>query len=333
MKISEHLQDKVLSGEGLSPLEAEELFLSKNGDLLEIMVLANRAREKFKGNEVSLCSIINAKSGLCPEDCAFCSQSMYHKTTAPVYPLVTVEKILERAQEAERIKAREFSIVISGYGPENEDEINKLAEAISSVGEKTALEPCASLGILTEEAMITLKKAGLKNYHHNLETARSYYPNICTTHSYDEDVATVRTAKELGFKVCCGGIFGMGESWEQRIEFAFTLKELDVDSIPLNFLNPIPGTKLEGANNLRPLECLKIISLFRLIMPQKDIFVCGGREVNLRDLQSNIFFAGANGMMIGGYLTTKGRQPEEDLRMIDDLGLKIKPPQGIKDNK
>ncbi len=333
MKISGHLQDKVLSGEGLSPLEAEELFLSKDGEILEIMALANRAREKFKGNEVSLCSIINAKSGLCPEDCAFCSQSMYHQTTAPVYPLVGSEKILEKAHEVERIKAREFSIVISGYGPENEDEINELAEAISSVGEKTSLEPCASLGILTREAMITLKKAGLKNYHHNLETARSYYPNVCTTHSYDEDVATVKTAKELGFKVCSGGIFGMGESWEQRIELACTLKELDVDSIPLNFLNPIPGTKLEGANNLRPLECLKIISLFRLIMPQKDIFVCGGREVNLRDLQSNIFFAGANGMMIGGYLTTKGRQPEEDLRMIDDLGLKIKPPQEIKDNK
>lgn len=324
MKLPESWEKKVLSGEGLSQNEAEEFLSLKDGNLLEVMALANRAREKFKGNEVSLCSIINAKSGMCQEDCAFCSQSMYHQTTAPVYPFVGKDRVVERAREAKKIMAREFSIVISGYGPENERELEEIEKAIEMVAKETELEPCASLGILKRDELLNLKKAGLKNYHHNLETARSFFPNICTTHEYDEDVETVRTAKELGFKVCCGGIFGMGETWQQRIEFAFTLKELDVDSIPLNFLNPIPGTRLENKRELTPIDCLSIISLFRLVMPAKDIFVCGGREVNLRDLQSMLFFAGANGMMIGGYLTTKGRQPEDDLRMIHDLGLKIK---------
>lgn len=319
------LENKILTGEGLSREEAEKIFCSKE-DIIEIIVLANKARNKFKSNEVSLCSIINAKSGMCPEDCAFCSQSIYHNTEAPIYPFVGKHKVLEKAKEVEKIKAREFSIVISGYGPDNDKEIQEIENTIASIVEETELEPCASLGILDKDTLIRLKNAGLKNYHHNLETARSFYKDICTTHSYDEDLETVKIAKELGFKVCCGGIFGMGESWEHRIELALTLKELDVDSIPLNFLNPIPGTKLENARYLTPLECLKIISLFRLIMPKKDIFVCGGREVNLRDLQCMIFFAGANGMMIGGYLTTKGRKPDDDLKMIYDLGLKIKPP-------
>jgi len=326
MKIFSSLEKKVLNGEGLSKEEAELLLPIKDEDILDILLLANTTRQKFKGNEVSLCSIINAKSGMCGEDCAFCSQSAYHKTDAPIYPFMGKEKILERAKEAMEMQAREFSIVISGYSPDSEIELIAIENSIACIAKETNLEPCASLGILSEDELIKLKNAGLKNYHHNLETARSFYNNICSTHSYDEDLETVKTAKQLGFNVCCGGIFGMGESWSQRIELAFTLKELDVDSIPINFLNPIPGTRLEKARFLTPLECLKIISVFRLIMPKKDIFVCGGREVNLRDLQSMLFFAGANGMMIGGYLTTSGRKPEEDLRMIYDLGLKIKPP-------
>jgi len=323
--VPEKWREKVLSGEGLETDDALEFLSIRKKSFLDLMSLASLAREKFKGNEVSLCSIINAKSGMCQEDCAFCSQSMYHQTSAPVYPFVGKEHIVARAKEAKKIQAREFSIVISGYGPEKEFE--EIKTAVQGVRESTDLEPCASLGIMDREKLLALKEAGLKNYHHNLETARSFFSNICTTHSYEEDVQTVRLAKELGFKVCCGGIFGMGETWEQRIEFAYTLKELDVDSIPINFLNPIPGTPLENARNLTPMECLEIITLFRLIMPVKDIFVCGGREVNLRDLQSMIFFAGANGMMIGGYLTTKGRQPDDDLKMISDLGLRIKPPE------
>ncbi|MCX8118411.1 MAG: biotin synthase BioB [Desulfobacterota bacterium] len=322
MKNLGRLEEKVLSGEGLSEEEARGILQIGHENVLEIISLANQARARFKGNKINLCSIINAKSGLCGEDCAFCSQSVYHPTQIPTYPFVGEERVIQEAKEAAKSQARHFSIVMSGYAP-TEDELKGIEHSIVGILRETSLEPCASLGILDRRSLTRLKKAGLGHYHHNLETARSFFKHICTTHSYEEDLSTIQMAKELGFRVCCGGLFGMGESWEHRIELAYTLKELDVDSVPINFLNPIPGTRLEKARFLTPMECLKIISLFRLILPQKDIIVCGGREVNLRDLQSMIFFAGANGMMIGGYLTTKGRKPEEDLQMVKDLGFII----------
>ncbi len=229
MIISFEIEDEVLSGKGIFEEEAKIILQTNDEDIFEILSLANKARIRFKGNEVSLCSIINAKSGMCNEDCAFCSQSLYHNTQAPVYPFVGEEVVLKRAKEAIKIKAREFSIVISGYGVDNEHELNEIKQAITSIAKETQLEPCASLGILDRASLKRLKDAGLKNYHHNLETARSFFKNICTTHSYDEDLQTIRTAKELWFHVCCGGIFGMGESWDHRIELAFTIKELDVD--------------------------------------------------------------------------------------------------------
>ena len=183
------------------------------------------------------------------------------------------------------------------------------------------MESCASLGILSEETLTSLKSSGLHSFHHNLETSRSFFPNICSTHDYEDDVNAVRRAKKLGFYVCSGGIFGLGESNAHRVELADTLRELDVDSIPINFLNPRPGTPLANQSSLTPVECLKIIALFRFMLPQKDIVICGGREMNLRDLQPLIFAAGANGMMIGNYLTTFGRDHEKDLQMVKDLGL------------
>ena len=180
---------------------------------------------------------------------------------------------------------------------------------------------CASLGLLDIDTALRYKKAGLKNYHHNLETSESFFKNICSTHSYKESIETVRIAKKTGFRVCSGGIFGMGETPQQRVELAFTLKELDVDCIPMNFLNPISGTPLENMPPMKPLEILKTIAVYRFILPQKDIIICGGREINLRDLQSFMFVAGANGTMLGNYLTTKGRAAKEDLQMIKDLGL------------
>ena len=238
------------------------------------------------------------------------------------YPLLDKETITNGAIAAMDQGAGEFSIVTSGKGISRGREFDTIIESIKEIRKRTPLETCTSPGILDEDMLVTLKEAGLHSYHHNLETARSFFPNICTTHDYDEDVNTVRKAKELGFHVCSGGIFGMGESRAQRIELAMTLKELDVDSIPINFLNPRPGTPLESADFLAPVECLKIIVAYRFILPDKDIIVCGGREVNLRDLQSLIFAAGANGMMIGNYLTTPGREPKDDLRMIKDLLLK-----------
>ncbi|MEK7828512.1 MAG: biotin synthase BioB, partial [Deltaproteobacteria bacterium] len=276
----------------------------------------------FKGDEVNLCSIINAKSGLCPEDCSFCSQSAHYDTEVKTYPMVEPRKIVETAKTASQTGAREFSIVTSGTSLSKDNDVAVLAETLKEMKNDVAMERCASLGIMDAETLQKLKDAGLESYHHNLETARSFFPNICTTHDYEEDVNTVRTAKRLGLYTCCGGVFGLGESREQRVELAITLRGLDVDSIPINFLNPRPGTPLENADNLTPIECLRIISLFRFMLPTKDIVICGGREVNLRDMQCLIFAAGANGMMIGNYLTTTGRPPEKDLQMVRDLGLK-----------
>lgn len=304
--------------------EAITLSRAQGSDLYELLSIAGRLRAHHKGNEVALCAIINAKSGRCPEDCAFCAQSAHFRTGIKEYPLLEPERILEGALRAQEDGAREFSIVTSGRGIRRERELEKLCRAVELLKDETELEPCASLGILGEEQMRCLKEAGLYRLHHNLETARSFFPWICTTHDYEEDVASIRAAKGLGFKVCSGGIFGMGEGPEERVELALTLRELQVDSVPLNFLNPIPGTPLEGRFELTPLECLKIIALYRLSLPDKDIFVCGGREVNLRQLQPLIFPAGANGTLIGNYLTTPGRPPEQDLEMIEDLGLEVR---------
>jgi biotin synthase len=263
---------------------------------------------------------MNAKSGRCPEDCAFCAQSSYYKAKIKVYPLIDPEVIVRRAKKAWEVGARRFSIVTSGKSL-TKSEVEKVCLAIREISKETKVQTCASLGMLNKEEASALKEAGLWRYHHNLETSCSYFPKICSTHSYDEDIRTIKIAQEVGFKVCCGGIFGMGESAEDRIMLAFMLKDLGVDSIPVNFLNSVPGTKLEGTYLLNPLECLKILAVLRFILPTREIITCGGREQNLRSLQSLMFFAGASGMMLGNYLTTKGRKPEEDLQLIKDLEL------------
>ncbi|MBI5559679.1 MAG: biotin synthase BioB [Deltaproteobacteria bacterium] len=321
-EILEKAEKKALSGAGMSLKQGQEFCAIPQGRIFEILPHSDRVRRHFKGMEVNLCAIVNAKSGLCKEDCAFCSQSVRYDTGVQTYPMIGPHGIVESAMNAEGSGAREFSIVASGTGIEKERDISTLSSALKSMKEKSSLERCASLGILGRASMKRLKEAGLQSYHHNLETSRGFFPRVCSTHEYEKDVQTVKTAKRLGFYTCSGGIFGLGESWEDRIELALTLRELDVDSVPINFLNPRPGTPLEGAAFLTPLECLKIIALFRFMLPEKDIIICGGREVNLRELQPLIFAAGANGMMVGNYLTTKGRDPEKDLVMLSDLGLK-----------
>lgn len=317
-------EEKALKGAGLSYEQGCELINLPDTHLFDILASAEKIRKHFKGNEVNLCSIINAKSGHCPEDCSFCSQSAHYDTDVATYPMVEPQKIVEIAKASAKNGAREFSIVTGGTSVSKDTEVNILAQALQEMKKELPMERCASLGIMNDETLQKLKDAGLQSYHHNLETAKSFFPNICTTHDYEEDVNTVRTAKRLGFYTCCGGVFGLGESREQRVELAETLRKLDVDSIPINFLNPRPGTPLENATNLTPIECLKIIALFRFMLPAKDIVICGGRQVNLRDMQCLIFAAGANGMMVGNYLTTLGRPPEEDLKMIEDLGLRPK---------
>ena len=307
----------------LSAAQARAIFAMSEAEFFDkILPLAKALREGAFGNEISFCSIVNAKSGACVEDCSFCSQSnSYQGAQAPLYPLMSAEKILEKAKEAESFGATEFSIVTSGRGMAKSKELDTMVDAINQIREQTDMETCASLGLMSRDDLLRLKEAGMVNYHHNIETARSYFPSIVTTHTWEEEVETVKNAKALGFQVCCGGIFGMGESVEQRVEFIFQLKEIDPDSIPINFLNPRPGTPLADKHDLTPLDCLKIIAVLRLAMPDKELFVCGGREVNMKEYQELMFDAGASGTMLGNYLTTQGRGPEQDLDLIRRKGL------------
>jgi biotin synthase len=298
--------------------DACELSALTGNDVIDLLMCANKIRNRYRTNELVTCSIINAKSGLCSQDCAFCAQSVHHKTNVNIYPMLSEEEIVNNAISMYKEGARRFSMVTSGYML-TDKEIDIISSAASNITKKTDLTVCASLGILTEPMAQKLKEGGITVYHHNLETARSYFDKVCTTHDYAEDIQTVRFAKSIGLKVCCGGILGLGETWEQRVELAFKLKELDVDGIPINFLNPIPGTKMEDRPLMSPMEALKCIALFRFINPEKNILICGGREVTLRDYQSWIFTAGANGLMIGNYLTTQGRDARMDMDMIKEV--------------
>lgn len=312
------LSSRVLGGGSPTPEEALGVLQARGADLTALLAGAHRIREKYFGNRVELCSIINAKSGRCAENCSFCAQSAHHRTGAPVYPLKSLAEIVEGARRAEAEGSHCYGIVTSGTRVAPGSELDRVLAAIRSIRTATAIEPSASLGMLDVETATALAAAGCVTYHHNLETARSFFPQVCTTHDYEEDVETVRLAKKAGMKVCCGGIFGLGESLEQRVELALTLKELAVDSVPLNFLNPIPGTPLEARNDLSPLDCVRIVALFRYLLPDRRISVCGGREKNLRDFQSWIFMAGASGTMVGNYLTTTGRERAADLQMFRD---------------
>jgi biotin synthase len=310
---------------GFSPLPRDlalDVLRADGPDLFDLLAGANRVRHTLKGDTIRLCGIANAKSGRCAEDCSFCSQSSRYATAAPSYPMRAPDDLVAAACAARDHGAVEFSLVTSGERVQSAREVGALAAAIAGV-RAAGLESCASLGAMRREQLQQLRAAGLTRLHHNLETARSFFPRLCTTHTYDERVATVRLAQELGFYTCCGGIFGVGESLEQRVELCYELQELGPDAIPLNFLDPRPGTPLAGATNLTPRDCLRIIALFRLAHPRRDLFVCGGREVNLRQLQALVFAAGANGMMVGGYLTTPGRPAGEDHQLVRDLGLEL----------
>jgi len=307
---------------GLTASSAQDLLKIADGLLPLLFHGACRIRDHYTSHGVKLCAIVNAKSGCCPEDCAFCAQSALHKTQIEAYPLMEPRQILHKAQEAEAMGARRFSIVTSGKAL-TEKELKKVAQALRLIKEETGLSLCASLGMITPGTAHLLKEAGLSRYHHNLETAPSFFPQICTTHRYEEDLDTLRSAKAEGLEVCSGGIFGLGESPEQRVELAIQLREMEVDSVALNFLNPIPGTPLEKATSLPPLEILRSVALFRFILLDTDIRICGGREFGLRDLHPFIFWAGVNGIMIGNYLTTEGRDYRADLQMIHDLKLEV----------
>ncbi len=317
------MTEKVLEGGSITAAEGLKILNAQGSEYTQFMAGAHSIKEQTLGNRIDLCSIINAKSGRCAENCSFCAQSSHHQTETPIYDLKSCDEMVQGAVQAEKEGNHCYGIVTSGTGVSAGEEFNRITEAIGRIGRETAIEPSASLGILDETSAAALAKAGCVTYHHNLETARSFFPEICTTHDYEDDVATVRLAKQSGMQVCCGGIFGLGESLEQRVEMGLTLRELEVDSVPLNFLNPIAGTPLENNALLTPIDCLRIITLYRYLLPGKRITVCGGREKNLRDFQSAIFMAGASGTMVGNYLTTTGRARADDLQMLTDAEVTI----------
>ncbi len=284
----------------------------------ELISRANRIRKDFAGDKLELCSILNAKSGLCREDCKFCAQSARHTAKISIYPLKQKDEILKAAADAEKIGAEKFGIVTSGNRLTTK-EIDTLSRAISEIKNKTGIAVCGSLGALDKQELKTLKQAGLSCCHHNVETSERFYPRIVSTHSFQERIDTIIAAKKVGLRVCSGGIIGMGESWQDRIDMACLLRDLEVDSVPINILVAIKGTSFENLDMISCIDAVKTICLFRIILKNKIITIAAGRETVLKDFQALGFMAGANGMLIGGYLTVQGRELSEDYRLIGEI--------------
>ena len=315
-KQEQELRRAAEQGTAVSQETALAILRADPDELPEIMAYANSVRIKYLGDEVRLCSILNAQSGACAEDCAFCAQSASHNADIEAYDLCSEQKILDAHEEASALPIDHFGVVTSGCALDDEG-VARICRALRE-RKGPRVKWCASLGALGEEQLRALKEAGLTRFHHNVETAGSFFNKVCSTHTFEERIETVRKVKALGLEVCCGGILGLGETLEQRVELAMTLAEEEVDSIPLNFLMPIPGTPLEGRAVMKPLDMLKSIAMFRMTNPRAEIKVCAGRS-HLGDLQSMIFYAGATGMMIGDLLTIAGRDVETDLKMLEDL--------------
>lgn len=315
------LAQEVIDGKVLTDEEAMAFLEADDDELLPIMQGAFTIRKHYFGKKVKLNMIINAKSGYCPENCGYCSQSSI--STAPIekYPFITKEEILEGAKQAFENKIGTFCIVASGRGPTRKD-VNVVSEAVKEIKEKYGLKVCACLGILKDEQAEQLKESGVDRYNHNLNTSARHHDFITTSHTYEDRVNTVEIAKKHGLSPCSGAIIGMKETKEDVIDIARALRALDADSIPVNFLNAIDGTKLEGTKELNPRYCLKVLALFRYINPTKEIRIAGGREVNLGSLQPLGLYA-ANSIFVGDYLTTAGQEENQDYVMLRDLGFEI----------
>lgn len=315
------LAQKALNGERLTQEEALGVLAAPDDEVLPMLHAAFEVRKHYYGKKVKLNMIINAKSGLCPEDCGYCSQSVV--STAPVkkYSLLDKETLLAGAREAMERKAGTYCIVASGKGP-TDRELDQVIAAVREIRETMPLKICACLGILKEGQAERLAKAGVHRYNHNLNTSRENYASITTTHTYDQRVETVKTVKASGMSPCSGVIIGMGETDRDIVEMAYALRELDADSVPVNFLIPIPGTPLGNSSRTPALKALKVLALFRFICPSKEIRLSGGREVSLRSLQPLSLYA-ANSIFVGDYLTTPGQEAASDHQMIEDLGFEI----------
>ncbi len=316
------LADAVLAGEEVSRAAARQVLTALDAEVPTLLRATARVREHFCGKRVKLCLLRNARSGLCPEDCHYCSQSAISEAAIPRYRLDSVDELLAGAERAVAAGARRFCMVTSGRGPSAPDIARFSAAARCIKGAHPHLELCVSLGIMEEEQARTLKAAGIDFVNHNLNTSARFHPQICTTHTYADRVRTVENARRAGLATCCGGIIGMGEDDEDVIDLAFALRALRVDSLPVNFLHPIEGTPLGVQRALTPLYCLRALCLFRLTNPGAEIRVAGGRELNLGWFQPLALYA-ANSIFVEGYLTTPGQAYGEAQAMIEAMGFEV----------
>ncbi len=312
---------KVLSGGRITFQEAE--WLLATDDVTTLAECANTITRKFNGDVVDVEALINAKSGRCPEDCSFCAQSTFYETGINKYPLLPTEQIVENARMAREAGATSFCLVCAYRSPPERD-FEQICSAISEIKRQVGTEVNVSLGFMTPERARRLKELGVKRYNHNLEAAESYFSKICTTHAFADRVNTAKIVKEAGLELCCGGIIGMGETTKQRIELAFSIAKLSPDEVPMNMLIRREGTPMEGMGTIDTLDAIKAIAVWRFIMPKTILKIAGGREIHLKDKERLALRAGANGIITGGYLTTGGNEPNKDITMIKEIGLKAK---------
>ncbi len=315
------LADRVLAGAEPTRDEARAVLTADDQDLLAVLHAAFRIRSHYHGRDVRLHVLRNAKSGMCRENCAFCSQAIGAYSGVERYRMQTVEELVDGARKAHEMKAVKYCMVTATRGP-SEKELEVICEATRKIKSEMEIKICTSLGLLKPAQAEQLAAAGVDRFNHNLEASRSFFPQVCQTHSFDDRVATIKAAKAAGMEACCGGIMGMGESVEDRLDLAFELRALGVESIPVNFLDPRPGTPLGHLTRLTPAECLKALCMFRFVKPSRDIRAAGGREVCLRGLQALALYP-ANSMFTEGYLTTGGQGYEQDLALIADAGFRV----------
>lgn len=313
------MMSKVSAGQKITYEEALQLIRSE--DLDALANCANGLTKRFAGNGIDVETLINAKSGQCPEDCSFCAQSSFNSTTIEKYPLLPPEKILLQAENAMKNGANSFCIVCAYKSPPEKD-FRQICETIKLIRENLDIEVNVSLGFMTMERARELKNLGVKRYNHNLETAKSFFEKICTTHSYEDRIDTAKIVKNAGLELCCGGIIGMGESVDQRVELAIALASLDPDEVPINMLIGREGTPLFGQNLITEKEVIQTVATFRFLMPKTILKIAGGREVHLKGKDKKILQAGANGIITGGYLTTKGNNPSDDIKMLKEIGVR-----------
>lgn len=317
--IIDRLKSKVLNGEFITKTEALKLY---DTDLNKLTSAANEIRKHFCGNSFDICTIINGKSGRCSENCKYCAQSASYKTSVTEYPLLSSKRIIEEAKYNDDKGVLRYSIVTSGKAL-SDKEIDSICETIKTIRKETNISVCVSLGLLNESQFSRLRSAGVTRIHNNLETSKNNFPNICTTHTFEDKISAIKAAKKAGLNVCSGGIMGLGETPEDLIDMALSIRELGLKSIPVNMLNPIPGTPYENNDILTAEDMCRIVAVYRFILPDSFIRLAGGRGL-LSDKGRSCFLSGANAAISGDMLTTSGISIDNDMKMLKELGYKVK---------